>query len=696
MSNSINNLREEKSPYLLQHATNPVEWYPWGEKAFDKARKENKPIFLSIGYSTCHWCHVMAHESFEDPEVASLMNDVFVCVKVDREERPDIDRLYMTFCTMLTGSGGWPLTIIMTPDLKPFFAGTYLPKKTMPGRIGMLDLPGRIQQIWSEKQQDVVEAADDILAALNRTSNQEKEEEIQIEELFTNTLDTLSKQFDEKYGGFATAPKFPVPHTLLFLLRHWHRTGSLRVLKMAKKTLTAMRLGGLFDQLGFGFHRYSTDQRWLLPHFEKMLYDQAMLAHVYIEAFQATGKPLYHDTVVEIFSYVKRVLTHESGGFFSAEDADSEGVEGKFYVWTAKELGEVLNPDDAAFIMRVYNVTAQGNFVDEVSTHPTGVNILYPEKTLADISTDLGTAPSNLQERLENIRQHLFRIRENRMHPHKDDKILTDWNGLMIAALAKGARIIENDWYLTAAKKAAAFIDGNMRTQTGQLLHRYRDGEAAIPGMLDDYSFYILGLLELYEATFISFYLQEALNLTDIMIRQFWNETQGGFFQTSADGEQLLVRHIEFYDGAVPSGNSVALSNLTRLARLTGSTRLEEKAKQLLHAVSKEAVDSPTAFTGFLTAAKSFLDPAKVIVIVGNPTRGDTKAMLEALNKIYEPDIIKLFKNVNEENGLTHLAPFTKDFISLDDHATAYVCSDFHCNLPLTDINKALLLLRGK
>ncbi len=509
----MNHLSDEKSPYLLQHATNPVNWYPWSEEAFSKAQRENKPIFLSIGYSTCHWCHVMAHESFEDEDVAEQLNNTFVCIKVDREERPDIDSIYMTACTMLTGSGGWPLTIIMTPDKKPFFAGTYFPKRTQPGRIGMLELPDRINQIWVNRQQEVADSAASIVEALQRNVA-DTSGEILPKEILRKAYDHFSTLYDQKFGGFGKAPKFPSPHNLIFLLRYWKRTGNSHALTMVEKTLTAMRLGGMYDHIGFGFHRYSTDQQWLLPHFEKMLYDQAMLALAYIETYQATGNIFYKSTIKEIFSYIKREMTDSAGGIYSAEDADSEGEEGKFYVWTEEELRALLLPDDADMACKIFNAATEGNFAEEASGRKTGVNILYLHNNISEIADVLDIPSVDLQNRLENIRKALFKAREQRIHPHKDDKILTDWNGLMIAALAKGSVVLADTTYLDAARKAADFLLKTMSTGEGRLLHRFREGETSIHGMLDDYSFFVWGLIELYEAGFETRYLREALKLS--------------------------------------------------------------------------------------------------------------------------------------------------------------------------------------
>ncbi|MHA2182914.1 MAG: thioredoxin domain-containing protein, partial [Promethearchaeota archaeon] len=534
----------EKSPYLQQHANNPVNWHPWGNDAFDKAQKEDKPIFLSIGYSTCHWCHVMAHESFEDDEVAELMNDVFISIKVDREERPDIDKIYMTVCQMMTGSGGWPLTIIMTPDKKPFFSGTYFPKTTRFGRIGLIDLINRIKNLWDNQRSELIDSANQVTFNL-RNIDQESPGEKFNEFSLKRTYEMLSKQYDKLNGGFGIRPKFPTPHNLIFLLRYWKRTGEEKALEMVENTLQAMRNGGIYDHIGFGFHRYSTDSSWLVPHFEKMLYDQALIAIAYIEAYQATKNSEYKKTAQDIFTYVIRDMLSPDGGFFSAEDADSEGEEGKFYVWSKNELEDILEKEEYSLISSVFNIEESGNYLEEAVGKKTGNNILHlkdsPEK--------------NIPDKLEGIRKKIFNVREKRVHPHKDDKILTDWNGLMITALAKGAVAFQNENYLNIAKKAVDFILLNLYNSNKDLLHRYKDGVSEINGYLTDYSFLIWGLIELYEATFDIFYLKTAIELHQNQIEKFWDNSIGGFYFTATDSEELLTRQKEIYDGAIPSGN---------------------------------------------------------------------------------------------------------------------------------------------
>jgi len=526
-----NHLINEKSPYLLQHAENPVDWYPWCDEAFERAKNENKPIFLSIGYSTCHWCHVMEKESFQDEEVAKILNENFISIKVDREERPDIDSVYMNICQAMTGHGGWPLTIIMTPDKKPFFAGTYIPKYSKYNRLGLIDLLQRIAQLWNENREKLLLLADQITDEIKQALTHIQPKETIDEQIFTQAYDQLESQFDPEYGGFGSAPKFPTPHNLMFLLRYWKTTGNIKALAMVEKTLNSMSLGGIYDHIGFGFHRYSTDRQWILPHFEKMLYDQALISIAYLEAYQATGNLRYKKLCDEILSYVLRNLTNPDGGFYSAEDADSEGEEGKFYLWEFEELRKLLNQDEFNFVCEKFNIQKDGNYFDELRKGRTGKNIFYLTQQLNEEEN----------EKWQRIRQKLFEHREKRIHPLKDDKILTDWNGLMIAAFAKAYSVLKIDEYLNVARKSADFILKNLY-KDGKLLHRFRDGEAKIDGYLDDYSFFIWGLLELYEASFETRYLKTAIDLTETMIQLFWDGENGGFYFTDSENKDVIFR----------------------------------------------------------------------------------------------------------------------------------------------------------
>jgi uncharacterized protein YyaL (SSP411 family) len=690
-----NRLIREKSPYLLQHAHNPVDWFPWSEEAFEKARTENKPVFLSIGYSTCHWCHVMEKESFEDLEVARLMNEAFVSMKVDREERPDLDHVYMTVCQMMTGSGGWPLTIVMTPDKRPFFAATYIPKGSRFGRTGMMELVPRIRDIWRTRQREVLESAENITAAL-----QGIEREAPGEDLDRSAQDLayadLAKRFDATYGGFSGAPKFPTPHNFFFMLRYWKRTGDSKALMMVEKTLQEMRYGGIYDQLGFGFHRYSTDREWLVPHFEKMLYDEAMLAMAYIDTFRATGKETYARTAKEIFTYVLRDMRSPGGAFYSAEDADSEGVEGKFYVWNEDEIRQHLDEDEADLVIRVFNVQKNGNYNEEATGKNHGVNILYLGKSISEIAADLRIPVGELETKIDSGRSKLFRVRERRIHPHKDDKILTDWNGLIIAALAQGAQVFDDITYEEAARNAAEFIMTAMRDPAGRLLHRYREGDAGIPANFDDYAFFIWGLIELYEATFDAQYLERALDLNADMVEHFWDRQGGGFFFTPDDGEKLIVRKKEVYDGALPSGNAIAMSNLLRLARFTGQADLDHKASQVSKAFSHQIRQLPSGYTQFLSSVDFGLGPSYEVVVVGPSKEDDTREMLRALRTRYIPNRVLIFKpSDGQTDALVDIAPFTRDHMPVDGKATAYVCRNNSCSMPTTDIDEMLGMLKA-
>jgi len=695
-----NKLISEKSPYLLQHARNPVEWYPWGPEAFERAQKEDKPVFLSIGYSTCHWCHVMEEESFEDPQVAQLMNQTFVCIKVDREERPDIDNVYMTLCQMMTGRGGWPMTIIMTPDKRPFFATTYIPKETRFGQTGMKELIPGIRALWEGRREELFSSAEQIAGALDQIASESPGTpggELG-EGVLKTAYDQLSQNFDTQYGGFGTAPKFPIPHNLMFLLRYWRRTGDERPLEMVEKTLHGMRRGGIYDHVGFGFHRYSTDSRWFLPHFEKMLYDQALLAMAYTETYQATedGEE-YEQTAREIFTYVLRDMTDPKGGFYSAEDADSEGEEGKFYLWKHDEVGHILSQEEADLITAVFNIEREGNFIEEATGRKTGGNILYLKKPLREIASDLTMPLNELHHKLEGARAKLLDARERRDHPHKDDKVLTDWNGLMIAALAKGAQVFDEPLYEEAARRAADFILTSMVDTKGRLYHRYRDGDHAIAGFLDDYAFLTWGLIELYETTFETNYLESALALNAVMLHHFWDGDRGGFFFTADDADTILTRKKEVYDGAVPSGNAVAMLNLLRLARLTAQPELEDKAAHLSRAFSSAISQSPGAHTQWMVALDFARGPSYEVVIVGDPQAEDTKAMLRTLREAFVPNKAVILRPPGTETpDITRLAEFSKDLSSLNNKATAYVCRNFRCELPATEPQQMLRLLEGE
>jgi len=682
---TLNRLQHEQSPYLLQHADNPVDWYPWGEEAFRRARAENKPIFLSIGYSTCHWCHVMEHESFEDSGVAALMNEAFVSVKVDREERPDVDAVYMSVAQVLTGQGGWPLTIIMTPEGRPFYAATYIPKASRYGRLGMVELIPRILTIWQTRREEIDRSADQIVAALQRIDGIYAPGGALTAGALEEAFRALESEFDETNGGFGERPKFPTPHNLLFLLRYWKRSGNRQALEMVEATLQAMRRGGIFDQVGYGFHRYSTDAQWLVPHFEKMLYDQAMLALAYTEAYQATGKELYERTAREVLTYVLRDLRSPEGGFYSAEDADSEGEEGRFYLWSYGELASVLAPEELQELLEVSTVEKGGNYLEEAGGRKTGTNIL----ALKDGYGELPAA----------ARDKLFRVRSERARPLRDDKILTGWNGLMIAALARAAAVFDDPEYLNAGAAAADFLLSGLVDGQGRLLRRYRGGEAAIQAYAEDYAYLIWGLLELYEAGFEARYLGEAFRLMDRLLELYWDERDegGGFFQTADDAEELLVRGRSFVDSALPSTNSVALMALLRLGAIGERPDYQERAERLAGVYGAQASRVPGGFSFALSAADFLLGPAYEVVIAGRPEAPDTQEIARALRREYLPSRVLLLRPTGgPEPPILALAPFVREYRDLDGRAAIYVCRDRACRLPTTELSAALQSLKGE
>lgn len=585
-----NRLIKEKSPYLLQHAYNPVDWYPWSEEAFSRARAEDKPVFFSCGYSTCHWCHVMERESFEDAEVAKLLNDHFVAIKVDREERPDIDLIYMAACQRLTGSGGWPLTVIMTPACKPFFAGTYFPKHGKWGRMGLMDILTRLKHYWVNDREKLIEASESITTAINDQGHH-----LTAKELGQDTIDQavaqLKADFDMVNGGFGDAPKFPMPHNLLFLLHYWQQTGDEAALAIVTKSLTAMRQGGIYDQLGFGFARYAVDAQWQIPHFEKMLYDNALLCFVYLEAFAITGDELFKDTAEEILTYVAHEMTDSNGGFYSAQDADSEGVEGKYYVWRRQEILAVLGEREGTVFADFYGVSEDGNFEQDASV------LHYRGRNLTDFAAQHQLSLHDLQTLLATGRDKLRMVRQRRVPPFKDDKILTAWNALMIAALAKAARVLANDQYLHRAQSALEFIYQRMFDQSKRLLARYRDGEAAEKAFIDDYAFLLWALVEVYEASTDAAYLAKAEALYSDVKQLFWDDTNGGYFFYGSDAEKLISRPKEIYDGAIPSGNSVACWAVQRLGTLTQDEAMLAIANRLLQSFAAAINHYPAAHT---------------------------------------------------------------------------------------------------
>ena len=677
----VNRLAKESSPYLLQHKNNPVDWYPWGDEAFQKALELNRPIFLSIGYSTCHWCHVMEEESFEDEQVAQLLNDSFISIKVDREERPEIDHLYMTVCQAMTGEGGWPLTIIMTPDKYPFFAGTYFPKKGRMGRPGMIELLPAISDAWLNKKDELIQSANQIKKYLIDSNNKELGDQLN-QTILTTTNSQFINRYDKTHGGFGAKPKFPSPHNLIYLLRYHNMSGDKTSLLMVEKTLQEMRLGGIFDHVGFGFHRYSTDREWILPHFEKMLYDQAMLTLAFTEAYQITKNQLYKDTAEEILHYVQRDMTDKRGGFYSAEDADSEGEEGLFYLWTVEEIKNILSDEESELLINNYSLDKEGNYKDEATGKKTEKNILYLKEPINNIES---------KNRLNEITKKLYLAREKRIHPLKDDKILTDWNGLMIAAFAKAGDVFNSNDYIQAAEKSAQFILKNLTDNNGRLLKRYRNGNAGIHAHLDDYAFFIWGLLELYEATFNVTYLTEAVQLSNIMVDEFWDITNGGFFLGSESSEKLIVRAKTGYDGAMPSGNSVAAMNCSKLNRITGETKWAEITDKIFMTFSNEIQKTPSGYASMVNSFLFNIDSPKEIVIVGSSNDDETIKAIKKIKSEYVPSKVIIFKDTDDElNKLSPLAKWTVTQETIDEKTTYYICQDFACKVPTTDLELAL------
>jgi uncharacterized protein len=676
-----NRLIHEKSPYLQQHAYNPVDWYPWGQEALEKAKTENKPIFLSIGYSTCHWCHVMEQECFSDQQVADLLNAAFVCIKVDREERPDLDAAYMAICQAMGRSCGWPLNVLMTPKLNPFLATSYIPKYSKPGIIGMVELVPYVVQAWKVQHAQLEIVGADIK---DRIKSQEKREPQQLDsKILQDTYNRLKLDFDQDNGGFGTAPKFPTPHKLLFLLRYYNQTGEEKALEMVEKTLRKMRLGGIFDQVGLGFHRYSTDEMWLVPHFEKMLYDQALLTLAYLEAHQATGAGKFMITAKETLEYCFRDLLSPQGGFYSAQDADSEGKEGKYYVWTLKEVQDILSQSDADLVAQLFWLKPEGNYLE--NGNRSGKNIPHIPEPLEETAKANNLTLDQLIMRMGKINSQLEKARRKRVPPATDTKVLTDWNGLMIAALAKAGNSLNQPKYIEAAEKTADFLLSQMRK--GDLLyHRFVDGEVAVEGFLDDYALLIFGLIELYEATFQEKYLKAADDLAKVMVAKFWDEKNGGFFQTK-ENQTSLPKIKQLYDGAMPSGNSFALHDLVWLSRLVNEPKYDALANQMTQAFAGEIKENPEAYTYFISSLDFLVGTSYSVVVVGDLKEDGTQEMLKILKTQYLPSTVIQLK-VPGKTGL--------DYQQIEGKATAYVCQNQTCLPPTNNIEKMLPNLEVK
>jgi hypothetical protein len=675
-----NRLIHEKSPYLLQHAHNPVEWFPWGEEAFQKAKNENKPIFLSIGYSTCHWCHVMERESFENEAIAKIMNEHYVCIKVDREERPDVDQIYMNAVMMLTGQGGWPLNLFLTPDLKPFYGGTYFAPDARYGRPGFPSLLEDVRRAWRTKPEEIEKAGQQLASVIARPSAQTSGEALN-EKILDLAREQLESGFDPKDGGFRGAPKFPPAMAIQFLLRLHQKTGDREILPLVEVTLDKMSQGGIYDQVGGGFSRYSTDDEWLVPHFEKMHYDNALLSRAYLEAYQVTGKEEYARVAREIFTYLSRDMTGPEGGFYSAEDADSEGEEGKFYVWTPSELKRVLGEEDGTAFCKLYGASEAGNFE--------GQNILHLKGPLSEALQTLGRD----EKWWEGVRKKVLAERSKRIRPHLDDKILTAWNSLMISSLCYGYQVLGDDAYLETAKKASDFIDKNL-FKNGRLLASYRNGPSDIQGYIDDYAFYQAAQLDLYESTFEPAYLKKAVGLEKDMASLFWDEKGGGYFFTGSDqkdAHRLLARTKDSHDGVIPSGNSLAALSLYRLAEWTGDQLYRKRAAEILKAFSALLSQGPMNYPLMLQAFQfDFYGPAEVLVV---GPKNESNEMLRSIRKTFLPGKVLVFAEENQVKDLTNLIPWVEGRTAQGGKPTAYVCRNYQCQLPTTDGRKALSLL---
>ena len=673
-----NELAKEKSPYLLQHAHNPVQWRAWNDAAFEAASREDKPIFLSIGYATCHWCHVMEHESFEDIGVATLLNDHYIPIKLDREEHPDIDAAYMEVCQAMTGRGGWPLTIIMMPDKKPFFSGTYFPKHSSHGRAGLIDILEKIAGLWQKDRMKIVESTSYIYNALQERAKQDFYTEL-TPDILTETVEIFRQNFDDVYGGFRQSPKFPSPHQLCFLLRMYARTKDESLLAMVTTTLTKMRLGGIYDQVGYGFHRYSTDERWFLPHFEKMLYDQAWLTIAYTEAYQVTREPLFKQTAEEIIAYVDECLTSPEGAFYSAEDADSEGVEGKFYVWKYDEIHALLPESDAHLFCDVFGIERSGNFHDESTGNPLEENIPFLQIPV-DVYADTHSLDRDLlTNKLQVIRTTLWKARQKRVRPLLDDKILTDWNGMMIAALAKASAAFGDSRYAERAAKAWEFVESTLLHADGrEVLHRYRDDEAAIRGLLDDYAALGFGVYELYQATGNRRYLDATIILAE-QVRDKFEDEHGGFFLTEMQHEATpFTGQKQVYDGATPSGNSMAVVNLMKAGTLLQRNDFTESALKAVYAFGKQITSYSAGFTWMLTALEFFTGKRAEIVVHGSQQLPKVQELVVILQQAFLPGFVLIYADDSQEAAWFTTSKADTLIPSVQ------ICENYHCTLPIT------------
>ncbi len=685
-----NKLIDETSPYLLQHAHNPVNWYPWGGDALAKAKRETKPIFLSIGYAACHWCHVMEKESFENEEIAKILNRNFISIKVDREERPDLDEIYMTAVVALSGSGGWPMTVFLTPNLKPFLGGTYFPPEERYGRIGLKRLITRISELWKdiETREKILKDAETVTQIIKERASlaapMDKEAKLN-KELLDNAVRQISDSFDKEWGGFSAAPKFPYSTTISFLLRDYHHTGNRKSLEMATITLDKMSEGGMYDHLAGGFHRYSTDKMWLAPHFEKMLYDNAQLAAVYTEAYQLTGKSRYSKVARGIFDYEMTYMTGKAGGIYSTEDADSEGKEGVFYLWKYDEIQEILGRDKAKIFCRYYNIKKSGNFNSHESYHR-GLNILHIRDNLSTVARELSVEEGELEEILSTLKSKLLKVRDNRIRPGLDDKIITSWNALMISAFARGFQVFEDERYLQAAENAANFIIKNLRTEEARLLRTFRKGMSKLPAYLEDYAYTVQAFIDLYESTFDVNWLFTADEMAKDMIDQFWDEKNAGFYNTGIYHKNLITHTKSIHDGALPSPVAVATGALLRLEKLLDRKSYFKKAQQTLQRSHLHMKRYPTGYLSLLSSVGFLVYPAREIAIIGQVHSEETRKLLRTIYSHFVPNrvITLLDPEWNNSEELAKKIPLLTGRDILDAQSTAYVCENFACKLPVT------------
>jgi uncharacterized protein len=703
-SSKPNRLITEKSPYLLQHAHNPVDWYPWGDEAFDAARRENKPIFLSIGYSTCHWCHVMEHESFENDSVAGIMNTYFISIKVDREERPDVDKVYMSAVQAMTGSGGWPLSIFLTQELKPFYGGTYYPPQDAHGRPGFPTVLERIHQVWETEREKVVESGNRLIAILQQEREADQEGSAVDETLLKRTYHQLAAQYDPKYGGFGNGPKFPRPVVLNFLFRYYARSKDEEALTMALTTLRAMAQGGMYDHIGGGFHRYSVDAQWRVPHFEKMLYDQAQLVNSYLDAFQITSDESFARTARETLDYVLRDMTDPDGGFYSAEDADSpepenpaHASEGAFYLWTKKEIENILQTEDAKVFCHHFGVDEYGNALSDPQSEFRGKNILFSPFTVEQTAKFFSMDEFKVRAMIREAKAKLYAARSRRPRPRRDDKIITAWNGLMISAFARASHILRETRYAEAAERAAQFAARVLYDPKTTTLHRrFRDGETKFEAQLDDFAFFIQGLLDLYEATFDIERLTLALELHRTQVALFWDSSGGGFFDFSGQDKSILLRTKETYDGAEPAGNSAAALNLIRLSQMTGDGILKMQTEAVMKSFSATLQRAPHAMPQMMVAVNFFLSAPRQIIIAGSRNSPATAEFLDEIAGHFLPATIMLSADGGAgQDFLSKHMPVIASMVPKDGSTTAYVCENFKCELPVNTIEQLVLLLRG-